>query len=186
MNIEPLSINGSYLIQNDVFFDERGAFHEWFHNSKVLEKTGVNFEVKQANVSKSQRTTLRGIHFSLAEEGQSKLVTCVSGSILDVIVDLRQNSPTYKESVYVTLSSQSRTSVLIGPGLGHAFYALEDETVVTYLLSSYYSKDQEFTISPFDLDLAIKWPTTNVVMSSRDRLAPELHVLETEGLLPKI
>jgi dTDP-4-dehydrorhamnose 3,5-epimerase len=174
------------MIQSEIFDDHRGSFHEWFRSEQLLQLTGLHFQVRQANVSVSHKSTIRGIHYSTSQEGQMKLVTCLAGSILDVVVDIRPNSPTYKTYAYVTLDSRSAKSVLIGKGLGHAFFALEEQTVVSYLLTSPYSKSEEFAISPFDPDLGINWPSTDVILSTKDRFAPELKLLEKNGSLPNM
>ena len=172
--ITPLSIEGSWIISSEEFKDSRGIFREWLPNSACKEILGKNFEVAQANFSVSKKGTLRGIHYSLAPEGQSKLVTCLSGKIFDVVVDLRPHSHTFGQWHGVILSAESPLSLYVGPGLGHAFLALEDNSGVAYLISSPYNKEMELEIDPFDKEMGIAWPPLDFLLSDKDAAAPSL------------
>jgi dTDP-4-dehydrorhamnose 3,5-epimerase len=188
MKFQPLGIQGAWLIESKVFKDERGSFREWFKSGEIRNKIGIDFSVAQANVSTSARGVIRGIHYSLAREGQSKWVTCTSGRILDVIVDIRPDSPTFKHVEYIELHGSRAT--FIGPGLGHGFISLEDKSVVTYLLSSPYSPEFEFGIHPTDSELNIDWEVDSILESSfllspKDLNAPTLAERFAEGKLPK-
>jgi dTDP-4-dehydrorhamnose 3,5-epimerase len=184
MKITPLSIEGAWLAEFPLHNDNRGSFREWFKQAEILEKTGFNFFVSQANISISNSGVVRGIHYSLNSEGQAKWVTCLKGAILDVVIDIRPMSPTFRRVEHIELSAGEGKAVLIGLGLGHGFAALEDESVVSYLLSSPYSPTTEYAINPFDKDLAIQWNTNNPIVSSKDQNAPLLESLNKEGLLP--
>lgn len=189
MKITPLGIDGVWLVESDVWPDERGFFREWFKHEGLLLQTGLNFSVQQANFSSSRKSVVRGIHYSLAPQGQAKLVTCVSGSILDVVVDLRQNSKTFKKVEYIELDAKTGKAVVIGAGLGHGFLSREENSGVSYLLTSPYSPENEFDISPLDLDLGITWGEDNVdetkfVISSKDLSAPTLKTRLEQGKLP--
>ena len=170
--ITPLPIEGSWLISTQEFKDSRGSFREWLPNSACKEIFGKNFEVAQANFSVSKKGTLRGIHYSLAPEGQAKLVTCLTGEIYDVVVDLRPDSKTYGKWHGVNLSADSPQSLYVGPGLGHAFLAMEDNTGVAYLLSSGFNKEMEHGINPFDKEIGITWPQIEFLLSDKDAAAP--------------
>lgn len=189
MKITPLGINGAWLVQSPVLFDERGFFREWFKNQDVQSTTGIDFSIQQANLSFSHKGVIRGIHYSLAPTGQAKWLTCVSGAVMDVIVDIRPNSPTYKGIEYIKLMPDTGDSVLIGPGLGHGFMSLEEPSLVSYLLSSPYAPEFEYEISPRDTDLKIEWESnsglelTNI-LSKKDYLAPSLENRRVNGLLP--
>ena len=172
--VTPLPIEGSWIISSDVFNDSRGSFREWLPNSACQEIFGKNFEVAQANFSVSMKGTLRGIHYSLAPEGQGKLVTCLSGVIYDVVVDLRSTSKTFGQWFGVTLSAENPVSIYVGHGLGHAFLAMEDNTRVAYLLSSAYNKDMEHGIDPFDPEIGVNWPKEDFILSDKDKLAPRI------------
>jgi dTDP-4-dehydrorhamnose 3,5-epimerase len=189
MKIKPLAISGAWTAQSEVWKDQRGFFREWFKHEEILRETGIDFSVKQANFSVSHKGVIRGIHYSLAPEGQSKWVTCVSGSIVDVVVDIRPESPTYKRVEYVTLTPENGASVLIQNGLGHGFIALEDNSGVSYLLSSPYSPDHELDISPVDEELKINWEDlldlgTTFVFSEKDLNAPSLQTRFKQFELP--
>ena len=188
MKFQPLGIQGAWLIESEIFNDERGSFREWFKSDEIRDEIGIDCSVAQANVSTSARGVIRGIHYSLAPEGQSKWVTCTLGRILDVIVDIRPESPTFKHVEYIELHGSRAT--LIGSGLGHGFISLEDNSVVSYLLSSPYAPEFEFEIQPTDSELNIDWQVDTILESSfllspKDMNAPTLAERLTEGKLPK-
>ena len=190
MKLTPLGIAGAWLAESPVFNDERGYFREWFRGDEIYESTGVDFSVQQANHSKSKKGVVRGIHYSLAPGGQAKWVTCTDGSILDVIVDLRTNSSTFKKIEYVELNEDGARSVLLGPGLGHGFISLTDEASVAYLLNRTYSPIYEFGLNPFDTEVNINWhlkliPQIEVTISNKDSSAPDLTTLISTEKLPK-
>jgi dTDP-4-dehydrorhamnose 3,5-epimerase len=189
MKFTPLGIEGAWLAESSVWKDERGSFQEWFKSEEVFEATGFKFSVQQANISSSKKNVIRGIHYSLAPGGQVKWVTCANGRIMDVVVDIRPNSPTFKKIEFVNLQAGDGKSILIGPGLGHAFISLEDNTNVSYLLSSPYSPEFEYGIHPMDSELKIDWnlesgPDNSVVISAKDLDAPTLETRSLEGKLP--
>jgi len=190
MELTPLGIEGVWLAESPVWSDDRGFFREWFKSADVKAATGIDFYIQQANISQSQRGVIRGIHYSLAPQGQAKWVTCVSGSILDVVVDIRPNSPTYKKYVSVDFKGNEGRAILIGAGLGHGFLALEDNTTISYLLSSPYLPEFEFEIQPTDPEINIDWHLNSiggvgVVVSPKDAQAPTLAERLAEGKLPK-
>lgn len=190
MKLTLLGIEGAWLAESNVFPDERGSFREWFKFEEIKEVTGIDFSVKQANLSLSNKGVVRGIHYSLSEEGQAKWVTCANGHIIDVIVDIRPSSPTFKKVIEVDLKGGEGCAVLIGAGLGHGFLALEDNSVVSYLLSSPYSPSNEFEINPLDPDLNIDWHldlvgNTGHIISPKDAQAPSLQERLADGRLPK-
>lgn len=183
---EELAIKGAWLIRNIKYPDERGSFHEWFRENEITLRTGQNFVVAQGNISTSKAGVVRGIHYSLAPMGQSKLVTCISGKVWDVIVDLRQDSPTFKHWIGVDLNSETGDAVYLSGGLGHGFIALKDNSILCYLVSTTYSPKNEYEINPFDLELAIDWPQFNYLLSDKDKNAPLLSQLIVENKLPKL
>jgi dTDP-4-dehydrorhamnose 3,5-epimerase len=187
MKVTPLEIYGAWLIESPVFRDERGLFREWFKSEAVEECAGGKFEIAQANVSLSSKGTVRGIHYSMAPKGQAKWVTCVAGSIKDVIVDIRPNSPTFGDWVEVELSGDAGKAVFIDEGLGHGFLALEENTVVSYLMSTPFSAADEYEINPLDQKIGINWDITSDLMkiSEKDRMAPSLSEQLELGNLPK-
>lgn len=184
MEFKRLAIEGAWIAQSAVHGDERGLFREWFKADEIRHTTGREFDVSQSSLSLSQRGVLRGIHYSLAPQGQAKWLTCVSGAIWDVIVDIRPASPTFKKWVGVELTSNGGQAILISEDLGHGFISLEDNSVVSYHLTSPYSPTEEFEIDPLDPELAIAWPLTKVIMSGKDATAPTLAMRLAEGKLP--
>ncbi len=183
MEFKSLGIKGAWLVESEVFTDERGSFREWFRLDEIRNKTGIDFSVAQANISTSAIGVIRGIHYSLAPEGQSKWVTCASGRILDVIVDIRPDSPTFKQIEYIELQGPQAT--FIEAGLGHGFISLEDNSVVSYLLSSPYTPDFEVSINPMDQELDISWPKFDWIISNRDEEAKSMNELLALDLLPR-
>jgi dTDP-4-dehydrorhamnose 3,5-epimerase len=187
MELKKLEIEGAYLAESAVFSDERGFFREWFKTQDVQKVIGRDFIVEQANISSSIKGTLRGIHYSLSERGQAKWVTCVSGSIKDVIVDIRPNSKTYGRWIEIELSGTSGNAVFIGEGLGHGFVSLAEVSTVAYLVSSPFSPTEEFEINPLDTAIGINWglPLSELKISDKDKNAPTLEGRKKEGRLPK-
>ena len=186
MKFTPLGIDGAWLFESPVHLDERGLFREWFKLEAIEKLVGRKFEVEQANISLSSKGTLRGIHYSLAPRGQSKWVTCVVGSIKDVIVDIRPSSQTFGKWIEVDLSGDSGKAVFISEGLGHSFMALEENTAVSYLESTQFLPADEHEINPLDEAIGINWgiDVDSMKISEKDRLAPNLSEQLTRGKLP--
>jgi dTDP-4-dehydrorhamnose 3,5-epimerase len=183
--MEPMGIDGAWTFTPAVRRDERGYFLEWFRAGELSESLGHWPETAQANCSVSRRGVIRGIHFSSVPPGQAKYVTCVSGAVLDVVVDLRVGSPSYGRWEAVRLDDQTRRAVFLAEGLGHAFTALSDEATVIYLCSTPYSPGREHGVHPLDPDIGIEWPAgTEPVLSAKDAAAPTLADARRAGLLP--
>ena len=138
MRIEPLSIEGAYVVTPRQFPDERGVFLESFRGDKLAEHLGHRPDVVQTNVSVSSRGTVRGIHFADVPPGQGKYVTVLHGSLVDYVVDIRVGSPTFGTWEAVALDDVDRKAVYLSEGLGHAFCALEDGTTAMYLCTATY------------------------------------------------
>ena len=187
MKLTPLGIDGAWLAESPVWSDERGFFREWFKSEDVRVATGREFGIEQANISLSSVGTLRGIHYSIAPRGQAKWITCVAGSIQDVIVDIRPDSKTFGQWIDIELKGESGKAVLISEGLGHGFLALENNTAVAYLVSTPFSPTDEFEIDPLDEKIGIKWgmELSSLKISEKDRIAPTLAERLAEGKLPK-
>jgi dTDP-4-dehydrorhamnose 3,5-epimerase len=182
----PLGIPGAFHVRNVVHADDRGEFVEWFRVDKMEAATGYRFPVSQANLSRSAKGVVRGIHFDDVPPGQAKVVTCLSGAIRDVVVDIRVGSPTFGTWEAIDLDSASRDAVLLPVGVGHAFVAKEDNTLVSYLVSDVYTPHAEHGIHPLDSDLAIDYGFDNdqLLLSPKDQDAPTLAVAHSHGLLP--
>jgi dTDP-4-dehydrorhamnose 3,5-epimerase len=183
--MDALDVDGAWVFTPRIYQDRRGSFLECFRNAAVLADSGRTLEVAQANCSVSARGVTRGIHFSDVPPGQAKYVTCVSGAILDVVVDLRVGSPGYGRWSSVALNEETRCAVFITEGLGHAFFTLSDEATVLYLCSTPYAPPREHGIHPLDPDLGIAWPgDVPAVLSDKDAAAPSLAAARAGGLLP--
>ena len=183
--MEPMGIGGAWTFTPAVHRDERGYFLEWFRAGELSESLGYWPETAQANCSVSRRGVVRGIHFASVPPGQAKYVTCVSGAVLDVVVDLRVGSPSYGRWEAVRLDDQGRRAVFLAEGLGHAFTALSEEATVIYLCSTPYSPGREHGVHPLDPDIGVEWPTgTEPVLSAKDAAAPTLADARQAGLLP--
>lgn len=192
MLIEPLSIDGAWEITPKKFGDPRGLFMEAFRGDLLAEVIGHPFDLQQANLSVSAAGVLRGVHFADVPPGQAKYVSCPKGAIFDVVVDIRVGSPTFGAWDGALLDDVDRRALYIGEGLGHAFVALEDNSVVTYLCSTGYNPAGEHGINPLDPAIGIEFPTTardgsdlTFTLSDKDTAAPTLAEAEASGLLPE-
>lgn len=188
MTARELAIPGGWEITPRQHADSRGLFFEWFTDHEFRGFAGHRFELLQANCSVSSVGVLRGLHFAQLPPSQAKYVTCVRGSVFDVVVDIRVGSPTFGRWDAVLLDDVERKSVYISEGLAHGFLALQDDSTVLYLCSAGYDAEREFTIRATDPTLGIDWPSTvfgtQLVMSERDREAPTLEQVRAAGLLP--
>ncbi len=174
MNIEKTNLNGVFIITPKIFGDKRGYFTETY-NKKQLEELGINVLFVQDNHSlSSQIGTLRGIHFQKEPMAQTKLLRCTKGKILDIAIDLRKESPTYKEYVMVELSEDNFKQVLISKGFGHAFLTLTENVEVQYKVDEYYAKEYDRSILFNDPELNINWPKMDFILSDKDKMAPLL------------
>lgn len=181
-----LSVPGAWEITPTVHGDPRGGFFEWFTEQGFADMTGHRFEMRQANCSTSAAGTLRGLHFAQLPPSQAKYVTCVSGAVFDVAVDIRAGSPTYGRWDCVLLDDVDRRSIYLSEGLAHGFLALQDQSTVMYLCSAPYAPAREHTIAATDPEIGIDWPLPagKLVLSERDAAAPTLQQVRAEGLLP--
>ena len=167
--MDPLSIEGAWMFTPRVHTDDRGSFLEWFRVGELAGVLGYQPDIAQANCSVSRRGVLRGVHFADVPPGQAKYVSCVSGAILDVIVDLRVGSPGYGRWEAVRLDEQSRRAVFLSEGLGHAFMALTELATALYLCSTPYAPSREHGVHPLDPGLGISWPPgVQPVLSEKD------------------
>ena len=166
MNIEATALEGVYIITNFVAQDERGTFVKTF-NKQNFENDGLHFEIRESYFSISQKNVIRGMHFQLPPSDHEKLVYVPVGSIVDVVVDLRKKSPTYKQFISVELSAANRKSIFIPKGLAHGFKSMEDNTITVYNVATEYDSksDQGIGFDSFGFD----WQTNQVIMSSRDK-----------------
>ena len=184
MRVENTNIEGVWVVENKTFTDERGSFMEVFQLEAFYTQTKLEFKPVQWNQSISKKGSLRGIHYSVAPQGQSKWVNCSVGTILDTVVDLREGSPTFAQNFQIDLSENNQNSLVIESGIGHSFLALENDSVVDYLLTSRYAPNYELGILPLDESLGIDWPSLKYYISDKDLKAPTLEQARREKLLP--
>jgi dTDP-4-dehydrorhamnose 3,5-epimerase len=183
--MESLEIEGAWIYRPKIHSDRRGKFHEWFISSRIVTAAGRDLRVAQANCSVSKRGVIRGIHFSDVPPGQAKYVTCPTGAILDVIVDVRVGSPSYGRWTAVELTEENGCAVFISEGLGHAFAALTDDATIFYLCSTFYDPQRESGVHPLDAEIGIKWPIdTAPILSDKDQAAPSLSAARASLMLP--
>jgi dTDP-4-dehydrorhamnose 3,5-epimerase len=175
-------IEGLYEIQGDLNSDNRGTLREGFRASAIEKYFHNSFDVSQLNITKSVCNSIRGIHFSSENHNQHKLVTCVTGEILDVIIDLRKSSRTFGRIAQFKLNENMASSILVPPGVGHSFASLKSSTVI-YLLTKEYNPKVEFGINPFDKELNIPWGIPNPIVSLKDSGAPTIAEAARLGLL---
>lgn len=166
---EPLAIKDVILIKPKRFSDDRGFFMETFKKSD-FEKYGINVNFVQDNHSLSSKGVIRGLHFQKDPAAQGKLVRVVSGSVYDVAVDIRADSPTYGKWVSATLSSENGHMLWVPPGFAHGVMVLEENTHLLYKVSgSEYSPDDECCIHWEDPTIGVIWPNVTATLSEKDR-----------------
>lgn len=170
MQLISTSISDLFIIQPKVFEDPRGYFYESY-NRAFFEQNNIHAEFVQDNQSLSQKNVLRGLHFQNPPYAQGKLVRVISGSVLDVAVDIRKSSPTYGRHHSVVLSGKNKTMFWIPPGFAHGFLTLEDNTIFAYKCTNLYNKASEDAIIWNDPDVGIDWGTTDAILSEKDKEA---------------
>lgn len=174
MKITKTKLDGVLIIEPDVFGDNRGFFMESW-NKKKMEEVGLYYDFVQDNHSKSTvKGTLRGIHFQKGDKAQAKLVRCVKGAVLDVAVDLRKNSPTFKQWVGVELSEENKKQLLIPRGFGHGFVTLTDDVEFLYKADNYYAPEADAGIRWNDPEINVEWGAENPILSEKDKKNPFL------------
>lgn len=174
MKIIDTTLEDVKIIEPKVFGDHRGWFTETFSYNNFVEK-GIDINFIQDNHSFSaQKGTLRGLHFQLDPKAQTKLVRCTKGIILDVAVDLRNGSPTFKKWVAIELSEDNKRQLLIPKGFAHGFLTLSDNVEVQYKVDEYYSADHDRSIRFDDPELGISWREIKPILSEKDLKAPLL------------
>ena len=174
MKFEKTKLEGVVIITPDVFGDHRGFFMESWSEHK-MEEAGLHYNFVQDNHSMSSvKGTLRGIHFQKGDKAQAKLVRCVNGAVLDVAVDLRHESPTYKQWVAVELSAENKKQLMIPRGFGHGFVTLTDEVEFLYKADNYYAPEADGGIRWNDPEIGVDWGVENQILSAKDEKNPFL------------
>ena len=174
MNVIETKLPGVVIVEPQVFGDHRGWFMESW-SKKTMADNGLNVTFVQDNQSYTARKgTLRGIHFQQYPMAQTKLVRVTRGAVMDVAVDLRKDSPTYRQWVAVELSAENRKQLLIPQGFGHAFLTLTDDVEFVYKCDNFYSKEHDRNIRFDDPELGVEWGIAEPILSEKDAAAPFL------------
>ncbi len=176
MKILSQTIDDLYLIEPNPFIDERGSFSRHFCAEEFI-KAGISPEVKQANISENKYAkTLRGFHYQLSPFSEGKTISCLKGSIYDIIVDLRVKSKTYMKWLSYELTEKNRLSVHVPPGCAHAFLTLENNCLVYYYCSNYYNPESERGIRYNDPAFNFEWPLSPEIVSDKDKSHPDYKI----------
>ena len=181
MQISATSFEGLIEIFPDVFADDRGWFYE-FYKEETFKKNHLHYTFVQENQSFSKKGVIRGLHFQHAPYAQAKLVTALTGKVLDVVVDLRPTSKTFKQTYYCLLESSKRNMLLVPEGFAHGFSALED-SIFFYKCSKVYNRASEAGIRWDDPDLKIEWRVENPIISGKDLELPPLAALLEDSMI---
>ena len=180
MKITETSIKGALIIEPKVFLDNRGFFFESFQQQRYAEY-GLTLPFVQDNISRSQKNTLRGLHYQ-KKQTQGKLVHIIRGEILDVAVDIRRGSPTFGKWTSVILDDKNHRQFYLPPGCAHGFCVLSDEADFIYKCTDYYHPESEITLKWNDPDLNITWPIENPLLSPKDQQGLYLKDIPEEDL----
>jgi dTDP-4-dehydrorhamnose 3,5-epimerase len=168
-----IKLNGAFILEPEKLEDDRGFFaRSWCQ--REFEAHGLNPRLAQCSISFSkQRATLRGMHYQLSPYEEAKLVRCTSGSVYDAIIDLRPESPTFKQHFGLVLTAHNHTMLYVPEGFAHGFLTLEDNTEVFYQMSEFYSPEYGRGVRWNDPAFGIEWPLSPSTMSDRDRSCPD-------------
>ena len=172
-------LNGIYVKSGKIFADERGYFYEKY-NHQFLKDKNVSFV--QENISKSRKDTIRGLHWQAEPNAQDKLVTCITGEIYDVAVDLRKSSKTFGQYCSLILNEFENTSLWIPKGFAHGFQALTDDCIISYSVSSNFSNEGSKTINPLCPTIKIAWPIRDFILCDNDSKALNLNELSNQEI----
>jgi len=182
MEIIKKVLTDAVVLKPRVYEDDRGYFYESFNESRFNDQIGKEYNFVQDNQSFSTKGTLRGLHFQKGVAAQAKLVRVTRGSAYDVAVDLRPDSPTFKQWYGVELSEKNNLQFFIPRGFAHAFVALEDKTYFQYKVDNYYSSVNDGGVIWNDEELSIKWPEIKLELSEKDKNLPRLNQLNLNTL----
>ncbi|MFL9845205.1 dTDP-4-dehydrorhamnose 3,5-epimerase [Flavobacterium rhizosphaerae] len=174
MTCTPTKLEGCFIIEPKVIPDERGYFMESFNEKAFADATGLQVHFVQDNQSFSSKGVLRGLHYQTGEYAQAKLVRVITGSVLDVVVDIRPESSTYGQYIAVTLTAENKKQLFIPRGFAHGFLVLEDETTFFYKCDNFYNKASEGGIHFNDPEIGIDWNTGGIdlIISEKDTVLP--------------
>ena len=182
MEIVEKVLTDAFILKPRVFKDGRGYFYESFNEQVFESLVGIKVNFIQDNQSYSSKGTLRGLHFQKGDTAHAKLVRVIKGSAYDVAIDLRPDSPTFKQWYGVELSEENHLQFLIPRGFAHAFVALEDDTIFQYKVDNYYSSVNDGGVIWNDEELGITWPELELELSEKDKNLPKLNQLNLNTL----
>ena len=176
MAVIKTAIEGVYIIEPTVFGDERGYFFESYNEERFRSETGIDVHFVQDNESRSKRGVIRGLHFQKKPYAQAKLVRVVQGKVLDVVVDIRKESPTFGKHIAVELSGDNHRQLFIPKGFAHGYVVMEDDTVFQYKCDEFYHPEAEGGIAWNDPDIGIDWGVaeSDITLSEKDKRHPLL------------
>ncbi|MCF6279439.1 MAG: dTDP-4-dehydrorhamnose 3,5-epimerase [Flavobacteriaceae bacterium] len=174
MKVIETKLKGCLIIEPTIFKDDRGYFYETFNQQKFEELTGQTVSFVQDNESMSSRGVLRGLHYQIGEFAQAKLVRVVQGSVLDVAVDIRKDSPTYGEHISIEISSENKKQLFVPRGFAHGFVVLSKTVMFLYKCDNFYNEQSERGIIYNDKTLNIDWqiPKHELITSEKDIVLP--------------
>ena len=180
MKFKELNLNGVYLISPTIFSDSRGKFHRSFCKNEFKEN-GLDYSFEQGNISQNpQKGTLRGFHYQIKPYQESKTISCITGSIFDVVIDLRRDSSTFLKSVSVQISCRNKESIFIPKGCANAWLTLESNTFIHYYMGSSYKPGFDKGIKFNDKFFNIKWPFYPKLISDKDLKFPDFKPTEVD------
>lgn len=176
LTVTKTPIEGLYVVETDAFVDHRGAFARWFCEGELADIIG-NRHIKNVNFSRTVKTgSIRGMHFQKPPKAEMKLIRCIRGRILDVVVDIRAGSPTFLQYYAVELSAENMKLFVIPEGFAHGFQSLEDNSEIMYLVTEFYSPENEAGLRFSDPAFNIEWPLEIADISTKDAV----HTLVSE------
>ena len=173
-------LKGCFIIEPNVFKDSRGYFFESFNQNKFNALIGQEVNFVQDNESFSSKGVLRGLHFQTGDYAQAKLVRAVKGTVLDVVVDMRKESPTFSKHFSIELSEDNKRQLFVPRGFAHGFIVLSETAIFSYKCDNFYNKPSEKGLRYDDPSLAIDWrlPTKEFIVSEKDLVLPTLSNIE--------
>ena len=176
MTATETKLKGCFIIEPKVLEDHRGYFFESFNQNRFNELIGKNIAFIQDNESFSSKGVLRGLHFQIGEYAQAKLVRVVKGTVLDVVVDIRKDSPTFSKHFSIELSEENKTQLFVPRGFAHGFIVLSDTAIFSYKCDNFYNKSSEQGLRYDDPSLGIDWklPPNEFIVSEKDLALPTL------------
>jgi|TARA_Y100000385_G_scaffold263086_1_gene295248 dTDP-4-dehydrorhamnose 3,5-epimerase len=179
MKVTETKLKDCFIVEPVVFKDSRGYFYESFSQNNFNKLIGRTVNFVQDNESFSSKGVLRGLHFQTGEHAQAKLVRAIKGTVLDVVVDMRKESPTFSQYFSIELSEDNKKQLFVPRGFAHGFVVLSDSAIFCYKCDNFYNKASERGLRYDDPYLGIDWrlPTTELVVSEKDLKLPTLSTL---------